>query len=192
MTQLITLAKIDEITNLIRNKINIQPKIGIIKIVSDFKERSVFAEVLISNLNNPEIWNLYGTIISSTNRKTENPDKREYLKASSFYQYAIFFSKENIYPDQKYAFNFINAKSTYLLMDNQTIDQGFIFEAINYLGSDKVINFVYKDERTDCFFNFLANSWKKFRPEEKQLLLLFIDRSKNYWIKEKTKILEFG
>lgn len=30
MTQLITLAKIDEITNFIRNKINIQPKIGII------------------------------------------------------------------------------------------------------------------------------------------------------------------
>lgn len=134
-----------------------------IEFIQQYKNDSVLAKTLLSNLTNPEAWNRIGTIILD-NKDSVDEDKLLLRKAAYFYFMAKWFVKELYQRDHKYSYNFIRCMGLFYKESNLCPEIGFFLDIAGYISDRNNWQFTYKEDSIKGYLELLQQCWPDILP----------------------------
>jgi len=156
--------------------------INIIKKYVD--EGSLFASVMKSSLNSPEIWNIIATTIYDNIAKT---DQSDYEMAAFYYSFAKAMARSLRENDQKYCYNYIRCKANSYKRNKRCPEKEYIDETIKYIKNYKATLFKYKEECLNEFYNIIIE-YKQYIQDS--LKTDIIESVNSIWWLENSEIAE--
>ncbi len=129
----------------------------VVEMIKRFAERSsLFAQALLSDMTNPDIWNIMGTTLVNAEKSREG----DYLSiAATFYAYAKCFTRSRKDYDQKYCYNYIRCASLAHKHEMRIPSSDFISAVVLYLSRKQSKSFKFKEECTKPFFDLIEFYW---------------------------------
>jgi len=129
----------------------------IIKIIKKYSGKgSLFAATASDELNNPELWNSFATIVFI---HTSKDDIDTLNMISYFYSFAKCFARTRRDFDQKYCYNYIRCTALSYLASGLTPDDFYIRDTVFYLSKPTSTYFAFKEECTEPYFDLMAKHW---------------------------------
>lgn len=140
----------------------------VISIAQEFSvKKSLFAQTLLYDMNNPDLWNIMGTTLM--NSKVHGRHLALNI-AGCCYSFAKCFARTRKDYDQKYCYNYIRCTSLEHELNCTTPSDFYFRDVWFYLSRKSAALFSFKEECTMSFFRLLQSNWDNLSEETRQII----------------------